>query len=74
MDDLREQMLAYVQSWKRAAPILEKLRDAEIRQASTPHAIEMFDSSFRAAIRCREPDPSSGLVIQQQLFRKLRPS
>ena len=67
----KEQMQAYIQGWKRAAPVLEALRNHEIRQASTPEAIEMLDGCFKAAMRRLAPDCSSGLVIQQQLFSRL---
>jgi len=67
----KEQMKAYIQGWKRAAPLLEALRNHEIRRASTPEAIAMLDGCFKAAVRNLVPDCTSGLVIQQQLFRRL---
>ena len=73
MSATRDQMLAWAKGWKRAAPVLSALRDKETHQASTAEAIEMFDSSFKSALLHVRAASSSGLVIQQKLFRKLYP-
>ena len=59
-------MGAYVRRWKDLGPLLEQIRDAEIRAADTPSAIQMMDQAFRIALRDLPPRDSSGLVEWQR--------
>jgi hypothetical protein len=68
----RAQMLAWVQNWRELTPILEELRRKEIREVTTVTSIAAFDSSFRKAIRDCPPEPTSGLIEQQEIFRRAR--
>jgi hypothetical protein len=70
-DDEHEQIRLRVAAWKKAAPVLERLRREAIRTASTAEAIEMYSSAFRAALRSLPPRKTSGLIQQQAVFRKL---
>ena len=68
-----EQQREYVRRWKHLGPILERLRDEEVRQADTPTAIQIFHQAFRIALRDLPPRESSGLLEWQrymQLWRK----
>ena len=62
----RRQMEEYVRHWKQAGPMLEEIRDREIRDADTPLAIRGFEQAFRIALRDLPPRPSSGLVEWQR--------
>jgi hypothetical protein len=61
-----------IAAWKRAAPVLQEVRDADIRAADTVAAIESMTLLFRDAVKHLPPRPDSGLVEQQRWFMKLR--
>jgi hypothetical protein len=69
----RERQEAYVRRWKTLGPILESIRDREIRQADTAASIRSMDQAYRIALRDLPPRSSSGLVEWQRymaLWRK----
>ena len=64
---------AWVQRWIRLAPILEALDDdpaAETRPLR--EIIPQFNDAFRSAIARHPPEPTSGLIEQQAIFRRAR--
>lgn len=63
----------WVEAWKLAAPELERIRRQELRQLDTYATIALLcgPADYREAPRA--PTPTSGLIEQQRLFRKLRP-
>jgi hypothetical protein len=61
-----------IQQWKKAAPVLQEVRDNDIRLADTARALKLFSGAVLAALPTNPPVPWSGLVEQQQNFRKLR--
>ncbi len=63
----------WVQAWKNAAPELERIRRQELRQLDAYAAIALLcgPGDYREAPRA--PKPTSGLIEQQRVFRKLRP-
>jgi len=70
---LRELQEAYVRRWKKLGPILDSIRDNEIRQADTAASIQALDQAYRIALRDLPPRTSSGLVEWQRymaLWRK----
>jgi hypothetical protein len=67
-------MRDYLRRWRELGPILEDIRDNEIRAADTPSAIRMFDQAFRIALRDLPPRESSGLVEWQRHMAKWRRS
>lgn len=67
-DNLR----AWVETWKRVGPLLEELKNRELRQVVTSEAIQALDGAFQAARRLGGPAPTSGLVEQQRLLQRLR--
>jgi hypothetical protein len=69
----RDQQSAYLRMWRENGPLLEAIRDQEIRDADTATSIRMFDQAFRIALRDLPPRPSSGLVEWQDAMRRLRP-
>jgi len=68
----RQQLREYVQLWAVNGPLLEELRDREIRQADTAVSIRMFESAFRIALRDLPPRESSGLVEWQDFVCRWR--
>ncbi len=66
-DAIRER----IAQWDRAAPVMQRLRDEDIRAANTAEAIEAFDGFFKDAARHYHPLPTSGLIEQQRWFAKL---
>ncbi|MCF7730408.1 MAG: hypothetical protein K9N23_01920 [Akkermansiaceae bacterium] len=63
----------YVATWQRASPLLQQVRDADIRAADTMSMIACCNRLFRDALKHSPPQPDSGLVEQQRWFQKLRP-
>jgi hypothetical protein len=61
-----------VQQWKNAAPVLQEVRDHDIRLVNTAIAMKFFSGAVLAALPKNQPLPWSGLVEQQKFFRKLR--
>ena len=68
----KEALRAYVARWKRAAPLLQQVRDADIRAADTASMIACSNLLFRDALKHSPPQMDSGLVEQQRWFGKLR--
>ncbi len=62
-----------IRQWQRAAPELDRIRQEEIRGADTQRAMRFFEGSVLAELKRTSASPTSGLVEQQRLFRKLRP-
>jgi hypothetical protein len=63
----------WVRAWQRAAPELERLRRQELRQLDTYQAIALLCGPANYFEPPRAPRPTSGLVEQQRLFRRLNP-
>lgn len=58
--------------WADNGPLLEEIRDREIRQADTAVSIRMFELAFRMAVRDLPPRDSSGLVEWQDFMARWR--
>jgi hypothetical protein len=65
-------MKEYVRIWRENTPILQRIRDQEIREANTVAAIQMFDEAFKIALRDLPPRESSGLVEWQKMVKRWR--
>jgi hypothetical protein len=74
MEAERTALKERIAAWERAAPVLQELRDEDIREADTISAIESMTLLFRDAVKNFPPEPTSGLVEQQRWFAKLRRS
>ncbi len=59
-----------IAAWDRAAPVLQRVRDADIRGADTHRAMRLFSGSAEWAVKNRPAGPTSGLVEQQRWFMK----
>jgi hypothetical protein len=62
----------WVQTWKDAAPRLERIRREELAALDAPTAIRMLCGPADYRVPPRAPRPTSGLVEQQRLFRRRR--
>lgn len=62
----------WVQTWREAGPRLERIRQEELVELDVPQAIAMLSGPADYRVPPRAPQPSSGLVEQQRLFRKMR--
>ena len=68
----KEGLRAYVERWQRVGPLLQEVRDADIRAADTAQAMKAFSGSATWAVTHRPVLPTSGLVEQQRWFTKMR--
>jgi hypothetical protein len=68
----REREKEYIRIWNENGPLLEAIRDQEIREADTAQSIRMFDQAFRIALRSFPPEPWSGLVEWQDYMKRWR--
>ena len=68
----REQTKRWIDTWAAAAPLLQQVRDADIRAADTASMIDCTAAMFRDAVLNFPPKPTSGLIEQQSWFKKLR--
>ena len=72
-EELRQTKL-WVETWKRAGPLLELQREEDVRKSDTISNVAAFGRLYQMALIASPPLPTSGLVEQQTLFRKLLPS
>jgi hypothetical protein len=63
----------WVKTWQEAGPRLEQIRRDELRQLDAYAAISLLCGTADYRQPPRAPKPTSGLIEQQRLFRKLRP-
>lgn len=68
----KEAIRERVAAWRRAAPVLQQVRDEDIREASTAQAMRIFAGSALWAVTERPPLPTSGLIEQQRWFARMR--
>ena len=68
----RTQLQAYVRRWAELSPILDAMRDDEIRRADTATSIRAFEQAFRIALRDLPPRDNSGLVEWHRLTKLWR--
>lgn len=67
-----ENVRAWVAAWRRAGPILEKIRREELRAFSHEEHAELIDALLQIGCDIGCERPTSGLVEQQRLFGKAR--
>jgi len=65
-----EKIKKWVETWKRAGPALERIKNQELREWKYDPAV--IDALIEAGLCSTAPRPMTGLVEQQRLFRKLR--
>jgi hypothetical protein len=62
----------WVQAWKEAGAVMEKLRREDLRRLDSFRAIKLLCGPADYHVAPRAPKPTSGLVEQQYWFRKAR--
>ena len=61
----------WVETWIKAGPKLDSIREQDIRASVTADGFRVFATFVRAALQTHPPEPTSGLVEQQRWFSKL---
>lgn len=72
MNDDKEKLRAWVETWRETGKVLEKLRREEMREESLPETILALTDASESALRLNPPVPTSGLIEMQRKFLKLR--
>jgi hypothetical protein len=62
----------WVQAWKEAGELMEKLRREELRKLDARRAIALLRGPADYGVPPRAPKPTSGLIEQQYWFMKAR--
>jgi hypothetical protein len=63
----------WIAAWRRAGARLAELEREELRNVDTQQALMNLACAYESCRLHHPPSPTSGLVEQQRLFRKLRP-
>jgi len=61
----------WVETWRKAGPILEKIRREEVRNLDSFKTISLLCGSADYTVAPRAPKPTSGLIEQQFWFMKI---
>jgi hypothetical protein len=61
-----------IAQWAAAAPVLQEVRDADIRSADTAHSLRNLAGTILQTAARMPVRSSSGLVEQQRVFLKIR--
>jgi len=67
-----EKIRAWVDAWRRAAPVLEEERRRRLRALGPEEAAAAIDALFDLGVSLARPRATTGLVEQQRLFQKVR--
>ena len=62
----------WVETWRRAGPLLQKQRDREVLRLGTMDAIRALDGAFRAARSRLDLETTSGQRAQPRWLQRLR--
>ena len=68
----RESLLKWVRGWQTVGPKLAELRRSELLHTNTVQSLLNLADAFESCRLHNRPSPTSGLVVQQALFKKLR--
>ena len=71
MKDEKEQLRAWAKTWKKTGKILENIKREEMREVSLPETILALTDACQSALRLNPPQPTSGLIEMQKVFRSL---
>ena len=62
----------WAKKWQETGRRLEKIRFENIQKTNTTQAILSFNDAFAHALQHSPPQPTSGLIAQQSVFKKIR--
>ena len=71
-DTEQARLRIYAEQWRRAAPLLERQREEDVRKSDTISAFAFFAGMPLRNLAHFPPEPTSGLVEQQRWFRKIQ--
>ena len=71
-NDELQQLRQWVLRWQAVGPKLTELRRCELPLTDTKQSLLNLADAFESCRLCRRPSPTSGLVVQQALFARLR--
>ncbi len=69
---MSREIQTYVNAWREVSPMLEAMRDEELRNTPLPLAMAQLSSMIDSAIFLKPLTDTSGLVEMQRIFAKLR--
>lgn len=72
-DPSREQLELWIAQWRSASVALAKVNAEEVRAANLAQIAEALDDVSIVAARARGVSTTSGLIVQQRLFKGARP-
>jgi hypothetical protein len=61
----------WVETWRKAGPVLEKIRRTEVRNLDSFKTISLLCGPADYTVPPRAPKPTSGLIEQQFWFMKI---
>lgn len=70
-EEQRAALKRSVTAWQRAAPVMQRVREDDIRLARTISSIAAFRGTTLAKVKTHPPLPTSGLIEQQGVFARL---
>lgn len=69
---LDKSLKMFVEQWKKSAPMLQKVRDDELRNSSPADAIMILSDVYEQVISESKSSPTSGFAEYQRILQKLR--
>ncbi len=69
---MKDPLRAYADAWREVAPLLEAMRDEELRNTPLPVAMAQLSSMIDSAIFLKPLSDTSGLVEMQRILSRLR--
>lgn len=66
------ELKTYINAWREVSPILEAMRDEELRNTPLPVAMAQLSSMIDSAIFLKPLSDTSGLVEMQRILSRLR--
>ena len=72
MKDYKEKLRAWARTWEKTGELLENIRREEMRESSLPETILALTDACESALLLNPPQPTSGLIEMQRIFRRLK--
>lgn len=69
---MKDPLRAYADAWREVSPLLEAMRDEELRNTPLPVAMAQLSSMIDSAIFLKPLSDTSGLVEMQRILSRLR--
>jgi len=69
---MKDPLRGYADTWREVSPLLEAMRDEELRNTPLPVAMAQLSSMIDSAIFLEPLSDTSGLVEMQRILGRLR--